>query len=315
MESPSTPYSPSAPSRPHRWVWLAAGAAATVFLMVFYRPFDWREVGAQLARARGGWMLAAIAANGVILISWTALWRQFLPSAVRVSWGRMWEIVTLSAAGMNTLPFMSGHALSIGLLAKRGGTGLEVAVTVMTLDQLCEGLCKVALLSLAVTVAPLPDGMRRAGWVIGATIGLLLAALVWLSHRPAAPGRLARWAAHFEILRHPRRWLGGLALSAGTKLAEAAGIWAAQRACGVELPPATLVVVLAAVNVATMISVLPGSLGVYETAAVAAYLLLGVPADRALALAFVQHAGFLAPLIVPGYALTAWRGLTRPSAA
>lgn len=311
MESPDTP---AIPGRA-RAAWLLAAAGATVFLLVFYRPFDWREVGVQLARARPGWVAAAMAANLLILSSWIALWRQFLPRAVPMGWGRMGEIVTLSAAGMNSLPFMSGHALSVGLLAKRGGTGVEVAATVMTLDQLCEGLCKVLLLVSAMMVAPLPDWMRRAVWVIGAAMGVLLVVLVWLSRRPASLGRLARWAGHFEILRHPRRWLAGFALSAGTKVAEAAGIWAAQHACGVDLPLATLAVVLAAVNVATMISVSPGSLGVYEAAAVAAYLLLGVPADQALALALVQHACFLAAMIVPGYVLIAWRGLERPRAA
>ena len=295
--------------------WLLAGIAATVFLVVFYRPFDWREVGAHLAQARPAWIAVALAANLLILVSWTALWRQFLPRTVQVGWGRMAEIVALSAAGMNTLPFMGGHALSVALLTKRGGTGVEVAAAVMALDQLCEGLCKVVLLLLAMSVAPLPEWMRRAVWVIGASMALLLVGLVWLSRRPAAPGRLARWAGHFEILRHPRRWLGGFALSAGTKLAEAAGIWAAQQACGVELPVATLAVVLAAVSIATMISVSPGNLGVYEAAAVAAYLLLGVPADQALALAFVQHACLLAAMILPGYAITAWRGLARPASA
>jgi uncharacterized membrane protein YbhN (UPF0104 family) len=306
---------PSAPARSRRWVWLGAGVAATVFLLVFYRPFDWREVGAHVARSHPGWIAAAVIANLLILVSWTALWRQFLPQSVRVGWGRMGEIVALSAAGMNTLPFMGGHALGVGLLARRGGTGLEVAAAVMTLDQLCEGLCKVLLLVMAMSVAPLPDWMRRAVGGIAVVMGLLLVFLIWLSRRPAAPGRLARWAGHFEILRHPRRWVVGFLLSAGTKLAEAAGLWAAQHACGLDLPLAALPVVLAAVSVATMVSVSPGNLGVYEAAAVAAYALFGVPVEQAVALAFVQHACLLVAMIVPGYALTAWRGLGRPAVA
>lgn len=308
------PGNPSA-SRRARLAWLLAGVAATVFLLAFYRPFDWREVAGHVARARPGWIAAALALNLLVLVSWTALWRQFLPRVVRVGWGTMGEIVALSAAVMNTLPFMGGHAVSVALLAKRGGAGVEGAVAVMALDQLCEGLCKVVLLLVAMSVAPLPDWMRRAVWVIGATMAVLLGVLVWLSRRPAAPGMLARWGGYLEMLRHPQRWLAGFFLSAGTKVAEAAGIWAVQQAGGVELPVVTLAVVLAAVNVATMVSVAPGSLGVYEAAAVGAYLLLGVPADQALALALVQHACFLAVMILPGYGITAWRGLARPARA
>src|SRR6478609_2694249 len=304
----TSPDSPSfTPSHSLRWVWLGAAVAATVFLLWFYRPFDWRAVGARVAEAQPGWIVAAVVANLLILVFWALLWLQLLPEAVHVGWNRMWEVTALAVAGMNTLPFMGGHALGLGLLAKRGGAGLGVAAAVMALDQLCEGLTKVLLVLLAMTVAPMPDWMRRAVWVIGAAMLPLLVVLTWLSRRPAAPGPLARWAGHFEILRHPHRWLGGLGLNLATKLAEAAGIWAVQRACGVELPLASVLAVLAAVNVATMISFSPGNLGVYEAAAVAVYTLFGVPVEQAVALALVQHACLLAALVAPGYGLTAWR--------
>lgn len=307
----------SPPPRPwswSRWAWLGATAAATVFLLCFHRPFAWREVGARMAEARAGWLAVAVAANFLILVCWTLLWLRLLPAAVRVGWGRMWEVTTLAVAGMNTLPFMGGHTLGLGLLAQRGGTGLGVAAAVLALDQLCEGLTKVLLLLLAMSVAPVPDWMRQAVWTLAAGLLPLLAVLAWLARRPAAPGRLARWAGHLEILRQPSRWLGGFALNLGTKLAEAAGIWAVQHACGADLPLASVLVVLAAVNVATMISVAPGNLGVYEAAAVAAYALFGVPVAQAVALALVQHACLLAALVVPGYGLTAWRALGRAPA-
>ncbi len=313
MASPDS--SPPNPPQSPRWAWLGAAVAATVFLLWFYRPFDWHEVATRVARARTGWVVGAVAANGLILVFWTLLWLQLLPATVRVGWSRMGEVTALTVAGMNTLPFMGGHALGLGLLAKRGGTGVEVAAAVLALDQLCEGLTKVLMLTLAMAVAPVPDWLRRAAWILSGAMLPLLAGLVWLSRRPAAPGALARWSGHFEILRHPRRWLGGLALNVATKLAEAGGIWAVQQAGGADLPVASVLVVLAAVNVATMVSVSPGNLGVYEAAAVAAYALFGVPMEQAVALALVQHACLLAALILPGYGLTAWRALGRTPAA
>lgn len=312
MESTTSPVPPAA-ARGRRWLWWLVWMAATVFLFCFYRPFDWREVTSHFTRAQPAWIAVAVIANLGILACWIALWRQFIPAAMRISWRIMGEIVALSAATMNTVPFMGGHALAVSLLTKRGGTGMEVALSVMTLDQLCEGICKVLLLLLALSVAPLPDWMRRAIWIIGTAMLLLLIALLWLSRQPAAKNAtLARWARHFEILTRPRLWLGGLALSIGTKLAEAAAIYAVQRSLGVDLPPATLALVLGAVSVATMISISPGNLGPYEAAAFAAYTVLGVPAEQAITLALVQHACFLAAMIIPGYALTAWRSL-RPA--
>lgn len=305
----------SARTRYTRWIWPLAALAATGFLVFFYRPFEWGEVVAHLNRADPAWLGFALVGNLLILVSWTALWRQLLPSTASIGWARMGEIVALSAAGMNTLPLMGGHALGVGLLAKRGGVGFETAAAVMTLDQLCEGLCKVLLLLTAMSVAPAPEWMKRATWIIGAAMALLLVGLVWLSRRPSTPGLLARWAGHFEILRHPRRWAGGFLLSVGTKLAEALAILAAQHALGIDLPLASVAVVLTAVSVATMVSVAPGNLGIYEAAAVAAYGLFGVPVDQAVALALVQHACLLVAMIAPGYALTAWRGLTSAKAA
>lgn len=311
--NPPLPLPSASAPRGRRWIWWLGWVAATVFLLCFYRPFDWREVASHFTQAQPTWVTVAVILNLGILAFWIALWRQFLPAAVRVSWRIMSEIVALSAATMNTVPFMGGHALAVSLLTKRGGTGMEVALSVMTLDQLCEGICKVLLLLLAMSVAPLPDWMRRAIWVIGAAMLVLLIVLLWLARQPAAKnGTLARWARHFEILTHPRLWLAGLALSLGTKLAEAAAIYAVQLSLGVDLPPATLALVLGAISVATMISVSPGNLGMYEAAAFAAYTLLGIPAEQAVALALVQHACFLAAMIIPGYALTAWRSL-RPA--
>jgi glycosyltransferase 2 family protein len=302
--------SASPPNRWSRWLWVGAALAATVFLMIWFRPVEWRSVRSHLAGADARWVAVALIGNLLILVSWAALWRQFLPRSARIGWPRMGGIVALSAAGMNTFPFMAGHALGLGLLAKRGRVGMEVAATVMTLDQLCEGLCKVLLLLAAMVLAPAPEWMQRALLIISVAMAMLLAVLVWLSRPGAAPGWFARWAAHLEVLRHPGRWSGGLLLSLGTKVAEGLAIFAVQRALGVDLPLASVVVVLAAVSVGTMVSVSPGNLGVYEAAVVAGYALFGVPLAQAVALALVQHACFLTAMIGPGYAFTAWQGMS-----
>ena len=52
----------------------------------------------------------------------------------------------------------------------------------------------------------------------------------------------------------------------------------------------------------------------YEAAAVAAYLVFGVPLAQAVAVALVQHACLLAAMVGPGYLLTVWRSLGRAPA-
>ena len=82
-----------------------------------------------------------------------------------------------------------------------------------------------------------------------------------------------------------------------------------ERSLGVALPVSTLPLVLAAVGFATMLSVAPANLGIFEAAAFTAYRWLGVPPAEAMALAVVQHACFLLAMVGPGYALTLWRAI------
>jgi uncharacterized membrane protein YbhN (UPF0104 family) len=58
--------------------------------------------------------------------------------------------------------------------------------------------------------------------------------------------------------------------------------------------------VLACLNLATLVPVVPGNLGVYEAAVVFAYTRLGVPAEQALSVGLVQHLCYFCALAIPG---------------
>jgi uncharacterized membrane protein YbhN (UPF0104 family) len=71
-----------------------------------------------------------------------------------------------------------------------------------------------------------------------------------------------------------------------------------------------VVLVVAAVNIGTLVSLAPGDLGVYEAAAFAAYTLLGVPPETAITLSLLQHFAYLVAMVAPGYGymiVRAWR--------
>ena len=102
-------------------------------------------------------------------------------------------------------------------------------------------------------------------------------------------------------LRSPRRGSAALALALAKKLAEVLAILCIQRAFGVVLPVASAVLVLAALNLATLLPVVPANVGVYEAVVVLAYGYFGVAPERALAMGLVQHACYFAALALPGY--------------
>jgi uncharacterized protein (TIRG00374 family) len=133
------------------------------------------------------------------------------------------------------------------------------------------------------------------------------------------PARVARLAAALAVglapIRSPSRSGGALALALAKKAMETLAIYCVQRAFGIDLPLASALLVLAAVNLATLLPLVPGNLGVYEGAVVLAYTYFGIPPERALGVALVQHACFFLALALPGYRWLARSPADRSSAA
>jgi uncharacterized membrane protein YbhN (UPF0104 family) len=84
------------------------------------------------------------------------------------------------------------------------------------------------------------------------------------------------------------------------KAAEVCAIVCVQRAFGVHLPIGGAVLVLAVLNLATLLPVVPGNVGVFEAAVVIALTRLGVGPEQALGIAVVQHLCYFVALALPG---------------
>ena len=93
----------------------------------------------------------------------------------------------------------------------------------------------------------------------------------------------------------------GVILAYGMKLGEASAIWGVQKSFGLDLPIWSVLLILAALNLATIIPLAPGNLGVYEATVFFIYQYLGLAPEKALVLALVQHICFLLPLAGTGY--------------
>jgi len=72
------------------------------------------------------------------------------------------------------------------------------------------------------------------------------------------------------------------------------------RAFGLPGSVAAAVVVLAVLNLATLLPVVPGNVGVFEAAVVLALTRFGVTPELALGVAVVQHLCYFAALALPG---------------
>ena len=288
---------------------------ATLLLVVALQDIDWDRLLALLRGLRLPWIAVAVGLNGSIIVLWSLQWRILVPGEGSVTWANMFLVVSAMAMISNSVPFMVGQASGVFLLARYGRIGPASALSVYTMEQVAEGIAKIAVVLGVTLVAPLPPMLARSVQGLAVVVSVLGVTFVVLSFRFRHPaigtrpagtiGRVrhfgAQWAHSLEGLRTPRVFGSAVALALGMKAAELAGILAVQQSLGLNLPVGTALLVLASVNFATIVSVSPGNVGVFEAASFAAYRLAGVSPEQALTLSLLQHACYLVPILGVGY--------------
>lgn len=290
----------------HRAALVLAWIVASVLLFICARAIDWTRALEVAATARPAWLALAVVANGAILVAWAMFWLTLVPRAEgQASYGRMFEVVSVASALMNTVPFGGGHASSVVLLARRGGTTHRGALSVLALDQLGEGIAKVLAFLLVAVIVPLPAWMRAGITTVSLAVGAWFIALMIAS----------RWATGLEVLKDLRRSTIAIGCVLAMKAVEIIGIVAVQHAFGIRVPFGGTLLVFAALVLATMLPIAPANLGTYEAAAFLAYRYLGLGPEHALGLAVVQHICFLIPTAGLGYALLSARTFSRSAMA
>ena len=288
---------------------------ATLLLVVALQDIDWDRLLQLLRGLRLPWVAVAIGLNASIIVLWSLQWRILVPGEGSVTWANMLLVVSAMAMISNSVPFMVGQASGVLLLARYGRIGHASALSVYTMEQVAEGIAKIVVVVGVALFAPLPTWLARGVQGLAVLVSVLGVTFIVLAfrfrHPPSAPrpagalGRLKRfgaeWAHSLEGLRTPRVFGAALALALGMKTAELGGILAVQHSLGLDLPVGTALLVLASINFATIVSVSPGNLGVFEAASFAAYRLTGVSPEHALTLSLVQHVCYLIPMLGVGY--------------
>ncbi len=302
-----------------KWGGILAWLIASFLLYLCFRDIEWERAWFELKQARPAWLMMAIIFNLSIFVFWACQWIVFLPRNYKVHFSRMIQVNALMSMATNSVPFLGGHALGVILLSKREKVGSAVALSILALDQLAEGLAKISVLLLIALFTPIPLWLKQGIIVLVSGVVLLLCILLVMAHRhstlashsPEEPhGRLEsikqfiiRWAHHLEAMRDAKKFFTGYVLALAMKAGEGLAIWAVQKSLGLDLPAGHVLLVLATVNLATMIPMAPGNLGVYEAAVFFVYQFLGVSAEVALGLALFQHLLFLLPMAGTGYIL------------
>lgn len=314
--------SATAAQRARRWLLPAMWVALTLALAIALPRLPWERTTQVLARVATVWIATAVALNFLILPLWALEWTVLVPR-IRVAFRRMFEIVALTAAVLNSVPMLAGEVSAVALLITRAGLSRGAALSVLAMDQLLVAFAKAGVLALAASLSPLPIWIRGGLLSLVALFAIAFATLMPLAHRweqiaarlqaTTGPGGLlssaVRWGEHLETLRDVRRTATVALLAAAKKFAEILAVVAVQLAFGLEPSFVSAVVVVAALALSTLVPIAPANLGVYEATVFGVYRFLGVPAETALGLALVQHLCVLLPSLTPGYVMLTLRQL------
>ena len=305
---------------------VAAVLVLGALLVLAIRQFDIAHVATVLATAKPMWVVLAVACYVAILPLWALEWCVLAPRDGRPLFMRMLGVIAMYSSVLNTTPLLVGEAAAVVFLVSRAGLARAAALSMLAMDQLVLGIAKIGVLVLATWLLVLPLWMERGLRALSVMVALLLVAMLVVAWSDRTVARAARTlperagrALHavadaLAPLRSPWRGGSALVLALLKKLAEILAIICIQHAFGVALPASSAVLVLAALNLATLIPVVPGNVGVYEAAVVLAYGYMGVDTERALGMALVQHACYFVALALPGYGWFA-RGVRSRSAA
>jgi len=295
------------------------------FFYEFFKTVDFNKAWKEIESASAGWLVAAFLFNLSILLVWTSLWSVLIPKAIFVSFPNLFQANSFMSTSCNSLPFPGGHAVGLILFARLAQIQHSVALSVLALDQMLEGIVKVVVLTLAASFSPLPEQMEQGIQVFVVLIFLFIAIMFWAAYKiPKVKNSdekfsfsllfrfkkfILQWAGHLEILRDYRIFSSGLFLALIMMILQALGIWATQMSLGQELPFWTTILVMAALNLATIVPITPGNFGVYEATAFLIYKFSGLSSETALSLAFLQHICFLVPMAGTGWAVLLIRSL------
>lgn len=271
---------------------LALVAGALCFLAV---QVPWAEVIVALHAANLAGLAGAALLNAAVFPLWVWQWRIVAGPFRQVGWAAMCGAVGYSILGKVTVSGLAGVSTGLLALRYRCGLSLSQAGTVISVDQIFALLTKLLVFALALWLLPLPEGLRAMAIALAGLAGMLLAGLVLL-HRlgRALPAPVQRFVTDLAALGTFRVLAGGVALALIKKTLEIAAALAVQRAVGIDAPAAAAILVVAAVSVTTLVPVVPANLGTHSAGVFAAYAVLGVGPDQAVAAGLLHHATVLA---------------------
>ncbi len=278
---------------------IAVAGAGVIALLVFHGP-DWGKVGHDLTQMSWGWAAVAIVLNFVSALARAMSWDNVIKEAVPPPHPRLIDVFSAFFVGIfanGILPGRVGEVARIGVLVRRMPNrerrGLwQAFIGSVLAHRILEVFPSIALFGWVLVAAKIPTAARTACWAVVAAGVTFVVVGVALARRHEEGGMeetgrfgalLGRAREGLGILRRPVPSL----ISAGWQTVgwglQLGAVWAALIAFDIHRPLITAAAVLAAMNVALILPLWPGNVGLQQTAILVPLAAYGVAHSKGIA--------------------------------
>jgi uncharacterized membrane protein YbhN (UPF0104 family) len=278
---------------------VAVAAAGVAVLFVFHGP-DWGEVGHALAGMVWWWAVAAIGLNLCSAVVRGMSWRTVLVQAVPEPHPRLRDVFSAFFIGIfanGVLPGRVGEVARVGVLMRRmperQRPGLWPALLGSVLaHRILEIFPAIGLILWVLVAAKIPTAGRTALWaVVGVGCAFLLVGVAVATRhehgRAIGQGRIRasveRVREGLGVLRRPGPALVAAGYQTAAWLLQLGAVWVALLAFHIHLPLIAAGAVLALMNVALILPLWPGNVGLQQVAIALPLTAYGVAYSRGFA--------------------------------
>ena len=284
------------------WITLAVVVIACGFAIRFGLTFPWAQTMDALSDA--DWML--LAGAGLINIlslmakasAWHLLLRRLTPIRAMTA-----QVATFIGAAVNSISIsVSGEAARAQAAGSRDGVPFGLAAVSLVASRVVETLGLVVFLAVALIVLPLWPGARSTGLILVGVAVAVTAGYYLLPRR--------RW--HPALVRLAATGPWGLAAPVALATLNWLLQWLTYHwsfvATGAAVTPGVSLAALVMANIAGILRLTPGNIGVLQGSLVLGMRAFQMPAANALAAGLALQAVQVIPVLLIGIALVGAQG-------
>jgi uncharacterized protein (TIRG00374 family) len=278
------------------------------------RHIDLRAAINALARANPALLMAAGAVNTLTILSQGQRLYALVRSLSPVSRYTAAEAVSLGFAGSQVLPARGGEVVKLTIVNRATSLNSSTLIGLITLENVINGF---GLLILAVAIVSIGGA---PGWVRNvALIGAIALPTVLFLFARLKPVRVSseshRWRLKLQQLanslqkgvsptRKPRVLAAALGITMVSWVLEMITTWLTLRAFHLDEGLVMVLLLVLGVNMAILLPISPGQVGVYEIAATVVLTQAGVEPSTAVMVALLHHLVHMIPtFLVAGFFL------------